>query len=119
MEPEATFREVVLQGLATILVNRLSTHAVEDKCIVDDLLLSTQLSGAKDNRTSCFEKKGQQLHTSQLYKISTRSGVESGLFRFVWHSHAPPRAKFFGWLLLQERIQNPVQNEPLDQAHCR
>jgi hypothetical protein len=39
-----------------------------------------------------------------LYNASTRSGVRAQFYEFVWRNNAPPRVKFFGWLLVQGRI---------------
>lgn len=43
------------------------------------------------------------------------NGVGCDYYKFIWGNHAPPRVKFFGWLLVQNRIQS---KENLLKKHC-
>jgi len=39
-----------------------------------------------------------------IYRASTREEQPCPSFKFVWRNFAPPRVKFFGWLLTKNRI---------------
>lgn len=74
---------------------------------VDDLISFISLLQQLDVRTRKFAGDGNGIDSSQLYRSSTHLGSRSEIFDFVWKSHAPLPlpVKFFGWLMLQERIQ--------------
>ena len=40
-----------------------------------------------------------------IYKTSVRGDQKLPSFDFIWRNFAPPREKFFAWLLVQDRIQ--------------
>jgi hypothetical protein len=46
-----------------------------------------------------------RLATGKIYKLATSSERSWEPYRFVWTNHAPPKVKFFAWLLVQNRIQ--------------
>jgi hypothetical protein len=48
---------------------------------------------------------GGCLTTSALYKLCSDGGVHDGNTDFLWQNSAPPRVKFFAWLLVKGRIQ--------------
>jgi hypothetical protein len=81
--PEATVSKVLLQGIHSHLVLRLSRQAAEDLASVLDLVSSTVLTDGEDSRSSCFEKNGIRLHIAQSYHVSTWVGPDSPLFRFI------------------------------------
>jgi hypothetical protein len=83
---------------------RLFQSNSQEKAEVDCLIASTSLLQQPDEHSSIFVKEDGNLHTSQLYNASTRSGVRAQFYEFVWRNNAPPRVKFFGWLLVQGRI---------------
>jgi hypothetical protein len=95
---------VCTQGLEAFLVPRLSQRASQEKAEVDCLIASTSLLQRPDERSSIFVKEDGSLHTSRLYNASTSSGVRAQFYEFVWRNYAPPRVKFFGWLLVQGRV---------------
>ncbi|CAO2173432.1 unnamed protein product [Urochloa humidicola] len=42
-------------------------------------------------------------------------------YRFIWKNHAPPKVRFFAWLLIQDRIQHKsslVKKHVLDDNVC-
>jgi len=102
---EASVHSVCSTGLNSILVPRLSLQAAVEKIDADNLIASISLHQQQDERNSFFAAVGNLLDTGQLYRASTQSGERCQSYEFVWKNYAPPRVKFFGWLLLQERIQ--------------
>jgi hypothetical protein len=106
-----------------VLVARLSLQAIHEKAEVSCLINSTHLQQHPDERSSFFAANGHRLEldTSQFYRTSTQSGHRSQSYSFVWKNYATPRVKFFGWLLLQERIHcraNLAKINILDDAMC-
>jgi hypothetical protein len=73
--------------------------------ILEDMISSVSLSPNEDVRSSMFERKNGYLNSARIYRTSTSSGVKTTGYKFIWRSHAPPKVKFFGWLLLQNRLQ--------------
>jgi hypothetical protein len=47
----------------------------------------------------------RRLITSKIYKLATGTDATCAFYNFVWRSYAPPKVKFFAWLLLRNRIQ--------------
>lgn len=39
-------------------------------------------------------------------KMTIQNDQQSDMHKFVWKNYAPPRVRFFGWLLIQGRIQS-------------
>jgi hypothetical protein len=52
-----------------------------------------------------FEDINHRLLSGLIYKAATRGDHGCPSYTFVWKNFAPPRVKFFGWLLTQVRIQ--------------
>ena len=51
-------------------------------------------------------KKNGELDSSLLYNaLKTAHSNPDAWAKFIWHNKAPPRVKFFAWLLSQGRIQ--------------
>jgi hypothetical protein len=72
---------------------------------VEELLLDVSLDGSLDQRVSFFQDDSRRLMSGLIYRASTRGDQPCPAFKFVWSNFAPPRVKFFGWLLTQDRIQ--------------
>jgi hypothetical protein len=112
---------VCSDGLDSVLVARLSLQAIHEKAEVSCIINSTHLQQHPDERSSFFAANGHRLDTSQLYRTSTQSGHRSQSYSFLWKNYAPPKVKFFGWLLIQERIHcraNLAKKNILDDAMC-
>lgn len=61
------------------------------------------------------------MSTASIYRATTASGAPCAFFDFVWRSCAPPKVKFFAWLLVQNRIQckaNLKRKNVLDDDRC-
>jgi hypothetical protein len=56
--------------------------------------------------SSKFTSVQGRLDIARIYKAASSSGQSSRIYIFVWKSRAPPRVRFFGWLLLKDRIQS-------------
>lgn len=84
---------------------RLSTQATEELEHLSLLLIDVELSERPDERRCCFETPDHRLWSGLIYKASMRGDQTCPSFDFVWRSFAPPRIKFFGWVLTKDRIQ--------------
>lgn len=101
-----TVKHAKLNGLEQVLVPRLTGQARSELQHVRQLLRDTRLTDDPDARHSPFATTDGRLRTSLLYRLlnnkeqptDTRAGA-------VWSCCVPPRVKFFGWLLLQGRLQ--------------
>jgi hypothetical protein len=65
---------------------------------------------------------GGRLQTSTLYQLlHAQDATEDGAAKFVGNSAAPPRVRFFGWLLSRDRIQrkmNLLKKSVVTDATC-
>ena len=66
------------------------------------------MADTTDERIYAFEKENHKLSTAMIYKASVRGEHKLPSFAFIWHNFAPPRVRFFAWLLVQNRIQCKV-----------
>jgi hypothetical protein len=105
---EVSVREVLETGLAAPahLVPRLTSQAVEERealqLVLDDVLLTE----APDVRHCPIVGARGNLHTGSLYRVMrSGEGVRSAEAIFVWRNQAPPRVRFFGWLVNNGRVQ--------------
>ncbi|CAN6338995.1 unnamed protein product [Urochloa humidicola] len=117
----ASVKEVVEMGLCPFLVPRLTHQAAKELEELEEVISFTSLNSNPDVRTSFYIGNRQQLSTSQLYRFSTSSGSECAMYKFIWRSYAPPRVKFFAWLLVQDRLQckaNLLRKNIVDTALC-
>ena len=95
------------RGLSSLLQPRLTQRAQSE-------LQQLQLSGSvtlteeRDERVCAFEKEDHKLATALIYRASMRGEQQLPSFAFVWHNFAPPRVRFFTWLLTQNSIHCKV-----------
>jgi hypothetical protein len=98
---------VMRDGIRHHLVPRLTTVATTGLASADALLGAIRLSDGDDSRSlSRCAKKGGELHAAALYKLSFDMSSVAPFAAFVWGSYAPSKAKFFCWLLVQNKIQS-------------
>jgi hypothetical protein len=117
----ASVRDIVDRGLHNLLQQRLSNQATHELQLLDTLLLEMALDGSPDQRSNLSQDGDGRLLTRFIYKASTQGDQPCPAFKFVWHSIAPPRLKFFAWLLTHDRIHcrtNLVHKNILQQATC-
>jgi hypothetical protein len=68
---------------------------------------SVQLSNSNDTRTlSQCAKRNDELQVAALYKLSFGGHAVAPFASFIWDSFAPLKARFFCWLLVQDKIQS-------------
>jgi hypothetical protein len=113
--PEASVRSVLGQSLQLAFVPRLTTTASVEFDALSDLVADVTLSDCADVRRCPWEDAAQKLSSSALYKTVVATGAVCDYYKFVWENCAPPKVKFFGWLLVQNRIQT---KENLLKKHC-
>jgi hypothetical protein len=87
-----------------------------------ELLQQQQASNHKDRRQSMLCKGNGDLDTSMIYvTLKSASSSEDPWANFVWKNKAPPRVKFFTWLLSKGRIQcktNLIKKRIVDNNIC-
>jgi hypothetical protein len=112
---EASVRHVLSSSLHHDFVLRLSYVASTELGTLDCLLGDVVLTNGTDVRRCLWEDVASKLSSAALYKTVTASKVECVYYKFIWENCAPPNVKFFGWLLVQNRIQT---KENLLKKHC-
>ena len=114
-------RKVMDTGLRNLVQRRLTAQATAELERLEELLHSVGFNDARDKRTSFFEDDSHKLISSMIYRASTQGELPCPSFKFVWKNFAPPRVKFFGWLLTKERIHcrtSLVHKHILQDARC-
>ncbi|GJN10304.1 hypothetical protein PR202_ga28387 [Eleusine coracana subsp. coracana] len=69
------------------------------------MLADFSLTIEPDHRRCPWEDEAHRLSSLVIYKSVVSSDSGCGYYKFVWENCAPPRVKFFGWLLVQNQIQ--------------
>jgi hypothetical protein len=87
------------------MVPRLSSEGARQLPALLDLVSGVALTSVVDSRTltRCRRKDGA-LDASALYKLRTWGGVDAPFYSFMWENHAPPRDRFFAWLMSRSRV---------------
>ncbi|TVU08333.1 hypothetical protein EJB05_41734, partial [Eragrostis curvula] len=119
---QATVHHILTHRLSSVLAPRLSRVASQELTEIVALLDTIELNDQGDVRASPLLDAEENLKSAPIYKMLTRAHWKPcDYFEFVWHNRAPPRVQFFGWLLVQERIQcktNLLQKTIVDDAKC-
>jgi hypothetical protein len=106
IKKDISVRAAVSSQLHESFVTRLSPQAICELETITAIIQSTILDETEDRRLSPFSLGNGKLDTSGVYKLIKSQGCSSNpASDFIWKSSAPPRVKFFVWLLLQGRIQ--------------
>jgi hypothetical protein len=79
------------------------------------LLTKIILTDELDVRWCPWEDKAHSLSSSTVYKAVVSNGTGCEYYKFIWENCATLRVKFFGWLLIQNRIQT---KKNLLKKHC-
>ena len=79
------------------------------------LLDGVVLTNTPDVRVCPWEDRLHKLSSSSVYRAVVSNGEGCEYYKFIWENCAPPKVKFFGWLLVQNRIQT---KENLLRKHC-
>lgn len=103
-----SIREVLSAGLSTQLQSRLSTCARAELTQLEQLISEVTFTGEQDVRVCRMENPDHKLLSKLIYMASRLMDQKPPFFSFVWNNFAPPRVKFFAWLLVQNRIQCKV-----------
>jgi hypothetical protein len=103
---EMTVRQATEGGLQNSLVTRRSAAATMQLSQLSQIMELHSLGENRDRRLSPLLKRNGDLDTSMLYKtLKTANSSPDTWAKFVWNNKAPPRVKFFAWLLSKGRIQ--------------
>jgi hypothetical protein len=102
----ASVAKIIEEGPLHNLQPRLSRAAAAEMDALEAALQGVDLTQGPD-QISCFlEDVNHKLQAGLIYHLSVQQGQQGPMHQFIWKNHAPPRVKFFGWLLVQERIQS-------------
>lgn len=86
---------------------------------LSSILKDIVLSDKADIHKCLWEDKARKLSSSALYKTVITTGADCDYHKFIWENRAPPKVKFLGWLLVQNRKQGHIQmKEILLKKHC-
>ncbi|TVU44600.1 hypothetical protein EJB05_04045, partial [Eragrostis curvula] len=117
-----TVSEVVTRGLAAHMVPRLSHTAEQELMEVQSIVDTIELHVGDDVRNSPFIDHSGKLRSASIYKAMVHDEEHScPFYMFAWKTPAPPKARFFAWLLIQERIQcrsNLYRKNIVESATC-
>jgi hypothetical protein len=97
---EASVHHVLSSSLHHAFVPRLSSVASAKLATLTSLLSDVVLTNNTDIPKCPWEDAASKLNLAALYKIVTASEVECVYYKFIWENCAPPKVKFFGWLLV-------------------
>ena len=112
---DASVSSVLSSGLRLAFVPRLSTVADEEYIKLTSLLDGVILTDMPDIRVCPWEDSAHKLSSAMIYRTVVSNGEGCDYYQFIWENCAPPKVKFFGWLLVQNRIQS---KENLFKKHC-
>jgi hypothetical protein len=119
---EISVQEVLETGLSAHLVPRLTPQDVAERDALQLVLDDVMLSEAPDVRHCPLAAAGGNLHTGGLYRVLRNGeGMHSTEASFVWQNQAPPRVRFFGWLVNNGRVQcrvNLARKRIVEDATC-
>lgn len=101
--PELTVKQAYEGSLTQFMVMCRSEMATTQLQEVTMIMEQHSLSQGKDQRHSMWLKKNGEMNSSMLYR--TLKTANSSPDECVWNNKAPPRVKFFAWLLSKGRIQ--------------
>ena len=105
-DQELTVKQAYEGELQRSLTTRQSAVATTQLAQVLGIMEQHTLAEGRDRRLSMMIKKNGDLDSSLLYKaLKTAHSSPDAWTKFVWNNKAPPRVKFFAWLLSQGRIQ--------------
>ncbi|OEL36249.1 hypothetical protein BAE44_0002732 [Dichanthelium oligosanthes] len=103
--PGASVRSAVQGELP--LVPRLTAQATTELSELQGIIQHVRLTEVSDSRICTLAGRDNVLRSSPVYHLAASALHDSDSlhYSFVWRNRAPPRVQFFGWLLVQERIQ--------------
>jgi hypothetical protein len=104
---------VVRSNPRDLFRRRLTVQASEELACLTGMIQEVALSSEPDEHQLDINHR---LLSGLIYKAATRGDHGCPSYTFVWKNFAPPRVKFFGWLLTRAS-ENTVQSSPSLQAH--
>lgn len=102
---EATVWHVRARGLDSVLVPRLTSDGAVERATLLALIGDNATGPGDDERRPmlCSDAHGS-LVTAAVYALERFGGVHASFAAFLWGCAAPSRVRFFGWLLVQRRV---------------
>ncbi|RLN11381.1 hypothetical protein C2845_PM09G15820 [Panicum miliaceum] len=106
-DPDASVAKVCSAHLRDHFAYRLSHVATAELATLEEMTEDVLLQQAPDSRTCPLAAKDGTLRAGPIYTamMSLRDSAPCPFYKFVWINCAPPRVRFFAWLLVQKKIQ--------------
>jgi hypothetical protein len=101
--------------LRSAFFTRLTAVVRAELANLTTLLEVVHFTGEPDIRGCPWQDAAGKLSSTALYTTVIASGHTCAFYKFVWENCAPPKVKFFGWLLVQDRAQTKAN---LLKKHC-
>ena len=122
-EPDASVAKVCSQPLRGHFAYRLSHIATAELAMLEEIVEEVVLQDMPDCRKCPLAEKDGTLRAGPIYRarMSLQENTPCPFYKFVWSNCAPPRVRFFAWLLVQEKIQcktNLRFKNVVDDAEC-
>lgn len=108
IKQSCSLNDICQRGLSHSLVPRLSTEAQSQLNILEALLQQLPLALSQDEIVSKIKCKNGIISSSALYHLQMSNFQTWTQWEYIWESKAPPRIKFFGWLLAFNRLPSRV-----------
>jgi hypothetical protein len=108
-------------GIRDSLVPRLSAAAREELRALESIIAGTDLSAEPNCCASPLIPPDGKLRTSLVYQLLAPKHDADAAAKFSWDNIAPPRVRFFNWLVTRDRIQsktNLKMKKIVDNAQC-
>ena len=122
-ELDASVAKVCSQPLRGHFAYRLSHIATAKLAMLEEIVEEVVLQDMPDCRKCPLAEKDGTLRAGLIYRarMSLQENTPCPFYKFVWSNCAPPRVRFFAWLLVQEKIQcktNLRFKNVVDDAEC-
>jgi len=122
-EPNASVAKVCSEPIRAHFAYRLSHVATAELAMLEEITEEVILKEVPDNRTCPLAAKDGTLRAGPIYTAMMRlqESTPCPFYKFVWLNCAPPRVRFFAWLLVQNKIQcktNLLAKNIVDDSEC-
>ena len=122
-DQNASVAKVYSRPLRDHFVTRLSHVAAAEFAMLEEIVEEVVLQETPDNRLCPLVSKDGTLRAGPIYAamMSLQEHTPCPFYKFVWINCAPPRVRFFAWLLVQEKIQcktNLVVKKVVENPEC-
>jgi len=123
LHKDASVAEVLSSQFRAHFAPRLTRAAAAELATLEEITEDIVLTLCPDNRRCKLAAQDGILRAGPVYRAAqhAQSMGDCAFYKFVWQNHAPPRVRFFAWLLVQEKIQcktNLLLKNIIEDATC-